>query len=383
MDFSEIDWDFNSAGNWPRPIKIAAGVILFSLIAGGWHYQFTSDKQVELGQKEQEVTEALDAYAVKWSRALNLASYQQQYKEIEKSLTHMLRLMPTEAEMAKLLVDISQTGLASGLEFSLFKPSGKIAREDVVELPIDIQVQGEYQELGMFISGLAVLPRIVTIKDVKMTPLKDSKVLSMKAIIATYQELETEKDDEDDLLNNAGLVCLSEEGLEVKGCTKRSRVDLSAYPELVQRLKDKRKTLVARALKPIQKMPPIETYAFDAEGSRDPFSAVIKQKNKADGGMDAGIHPDLKRPKEVLEAYSLDTLSMVGRVKTNKLKVQWGLLKVSDGKIYRVSTGNHIGKNYGKILSILHDKIEIMEIIPNGEGGWEEREAAIVLSQEE
>jgi len=384
MNLSEIDWNLNAAGNWPRPLKIVAGIILFSLIVGGWHYQFTSEKQTELASKETEVAQALDVYTLKYRKALNLEAYQQQYKAIEQSLAYMLRLMPTESEMAKLLVDISQTGLASGLEFTLFKPSGKVVREDVVELPIDIKVQGEYLELGGFISGLAVLPRVVTIKDIKINPIKDSKILNMQAIIATYQEIESEKSDADDLLNNQALVCLSDEGLEVKGCTQRSRIDLSAYPELVQRMKDKRKNLVPRPLKPLKEMPPIEIYTFNAEGARDPFSTVVKKTNKANGeGLEAGVRPDKNRLREVLEEYSLDTLAMVGRLKTEKINVQWGLLKVSDGKIYRVSEGNHVGKNYGKILRILQDKIEIMEIIPNGQGGWEEREASIVLSNEE
>ena len=82
----------------------------------------------------------------------------------------MIRQMPTEEEVASLLVDISQTGLASGLEFKLFKPDTPIRKDFYSELPINIQVIGKYEELGLFVSGLAALPRIVTIHDVNITP---------------------------------------------------------------------------------------------------------------------------------------------------------------------------------------------------------------------
>ncbi len=95
--------------------------------------------------------------------------------------------MPTKAEVANLLVDISQTGLASGLEFKLFKPSGEIKKEFYYELPISIEVVGKYEELGLFVSGLASLPRIVTVHDVNITPNKDSS-MSMKATVKTYNE---------------------------------------------------------------------------------------------------------------------------------------------------------------------------------------------------
>jgi type IV pilus assembly protein PilO len=105
----------------------------------------------------------------------------------------MLKQMPTKAEVASLLVDISQTGLASGLEFKLFQPSAEINREFYSELPIGIQVVGKYEELGLFVSGLASLPRIVTVHDVVMSPLgKEGKDgMTMTATIKTYNEGES------------------------------------------------------------------------------------------------------------------------------------------------------------------------------------------------
>ena len=108
--------------------------------------------------------------------------------QIEASLDEMIRQMPTEEELASLLVDISQTGLASGLEFKLFKPDAPILKDFYSELPINIQVIGKYEELGLFVSGLASLPRIVTIHDVNITPQGKDGSMMMSAVVKTYNE---------------------------------------------------------------------------------------------------------------------------------------------------------------------------------------------------
>jgi type IV pilus assembly protein PilO len=113
--------------------------------------------------------------------------------QIETSLAIMIKQMPTQEEVASLLVDISQTGLASGLEFRLFQPGNPIAKDFYSELPISIQVIGKYEELSLFVSGLAALPRIVTVHDVKITPIDKGKAdaedtMVMDATVKTYNE---------------------------------------------------------------------------------------------------------------------------------------------------------------------------------------------------
>ena len=100
----------------------------------------------------------------------------------------MIRQLPTEEEVASLLVDISQTGLASGLKFKLFKPDAPINKDFYSELPISIQVLGHYEELGLFISGLASLPRIVTIHNINISPEGKEGNLLMSAVIKIYNE---------------------------------------------------------------------------------------------------------------------------------------------------------------------------------------------------
>jgi len=383
MDLSEINWDVNQAGAWPAPIKIIAGILVFLLIVGGGHYQFTSDKVNELNIEKDALKTAEDAYGLEWRMALNLKLHQEQYKEIEASLAEMVRLMPTQAEMASLLVDISQTGVASGLEFTLFKPVGKIPRDDVVALPINIKVRGMYKELGLFVSGLAVLPRIVTIKDIDISPKKDNDLLVMGATVTTYQEVEGGDEQKPALMDNSYLVCLEKDGLIIDGCSGESSIDLSMFPELYGRLKVKRENATPVRVGEIKHIEPIEVFAFNPEGIRDPFNSQMPDKRNADdlakeGG---GISPDFNRKKGILEKYSLDTLSFVGTMQKKNNPIQWGLIQVASGKIHRVKKADYLGKNYGKITGILLGNIEMVEIIPDGQGGWEERIASIALSK--
>lgn len=193
MNLSEINWDINSAGSWPTPIKAIVILIFSALTAAADVYLITLPQLDELEVLEKQEESLKSAFEVKQKKAVNLQDYRDQLDQIEASLGEMLKQMPTKAEVASLLVDISQTGLASGLEFKLFQPSAEINREFYSELPIGIQVVGKYEELGLFVSGLASLPRIVTVHDVVMSPLgKESKDgMSMTAIIKTYNEGES------------------------------------------------------------------------------------------------------------------------------------------------------------------------------------------------
>jgi len=379
MDLSEINWDFNEAGAWPKPIKIGTGVFVCVLIVSFWFYQFTNDQLTTLDNEKKAVEQSFVSYGYAWRKAINLELHQKQYKQIESFLAEMMKLMPTKAEVASLLVDISQTGLSSGLEFELFKPTGEINKGDVIELPINIKVFGEYSELGLFISGLATLPRIVTIKNIQINPLKKDRLLAMEAIITTYRETGGHSGDAK-VLDNSTLVCLDHDGLKVKGCKRQSTVNV-IYPGLVARLKEKRKNVRPVNIGIITPMPPIESFLFNPEGLRDPFRPIdkgIDNENKAVIASN-GIHPNFNRHKEELEEYSLDTLRMVGTLKMKGLL--WGLIKTNDGTINHVKQGNYMGRNNGRILRVTQDKIELMEIVPDQPGTWRERQTSIALTE--
>ena len=188
MNLSEINWDINASGGWPLPIKVATMLLICTLVAAVVIYFDTLDQLAELNNSEQKEQDLKHEFEGKQKKAVNLKDYQDQLAQIEIRLHEMVRQMPTEEEVASLLVDISQTGLASGLEFRLFKPDAPIRKEFYSELPINIQVIGKYEELGLFVSGLASLPRIVTVHDVNIIPEGNDGTMLMNAMVKTYNE---------------------------------------------------------------------------------------------------------------------------------------------------------------------------------------------------
>lgn len=200
MNLSEINWDINAAGSWPLPIKFFSIIFISSIFAAIGAYYVTIPQIDELEKLEKDEVSLRASFESKQKKAINLQDYRDQLAQIELSLGEMLKQMPTKAEVANLLVDISQTGLASGLNFKLFQPNAEVRKDFYSELPISIQVVGKYEELGLFVSGLASLPRIVTVHDVNMAPQsKDAKespkdmkqhegLMIMSATIKTYNE---------------------------------------------------------------------------------------------------------------------------------------------------------------------------------------------------
>jgi type IV pilus assembly protein PilO len=188
MNLSEINWDIKSAGTWALPVRAAMMLIVCVAVLSIGVYFDTLDQLARLKSAEEKETALTREFEEKQKKAANLQDYEDQLTLIESLLDKMIREMPTEEEVASLLVDISQTGLASGLEFKLFKPDAPIRKDFYSELPINIQVIGSYDELGLFVSGLAALPRIVTLHNVNIAPeVKDGKLL-MSAVVKTYNE---------------------------------------------------------------------------------------------------------------------------------------------------------------------------------------------------
>ncbi len=192
MNLSEVSWDIENAGIWPLPVKIAVIALSCLLVSAGWVYFDTQQQSSDLGNERHKEQALRQAFETKQKKAANLDQYRRQLEDIEKTFGNLLRQLPDKTQVPELLVDVSQTGLASGLEFELFKPGSEVTKEFYAELPIDIRVIGNYMEFGAFISGLASLPRIVTIHNVKIAPQKEGKnaVLIMEALVKTYRYLD-------------------------------------------------------------------------------------------------------------------------------------------------------------------------------------------------
>ena len=188
MILSEINWDIRVAGTWPAPVKNFVIIMAYVIVLAIGIYFDTLDQLNVIDSAKNRETTLKNEFETKQKKASNLQEYQNQLSQIEDSLAEMIRQMPTEEELAGLLVDISQTGLASGLQFKLFKPDRPILKDFYSELPINIQVIGKYQELGLFVSGLASLSRIVTLHNITITPDGTIGNLLMTATIKTYNE---------------------------------------------------------------------------------------------------------------------------------------------------------------------------------------------------
>lgn len=185
--------DFNNVAGWPLPVKIIGiaiiGVVL--LFAGYWF--LISDELLQYEQEQQKEQGLKDTYLNKKGLAINLPAYKLQMEEMHQAFGTLLRQLPNKTEVPNLLVDITQAGLGRGLNFVLFKPEKEKPQEFYAELPINIKVTGNYHELGLFVSDLAALPRIVTVGNIEITSDPKSSLLNMSAVARTYRYLEPEE----------------------------------------------------------------------------------------------------------------------------------------------------------------------------------------------
>ena len=163
--------DPNDPGRWPMGVRLGTAVLLFAIAASAGYYFFVwkSLHPVLLEERAREVT-LFDTLEIKARKAANLQAYKEQLAEMEKSFGAMLRQLPNKTEVPNLLVDVSQTGLGAGLDEKLFQPQGEARKDFYAELPISIRLTGDYHQMGNFASGVAALPRIVTLHDIEITP---------------------------------------------------------------------------------------------------------------------------------------------------------------------------------------------------------------------
>lgn len=196
MELSLSELDFNESGEWPAIIKALAILLLCFLVWGGGYYFIIKDKQAELLGLEQKEQQLRNEFETKTAKAVNLEAYKVQMVEMKVAFASMLKQLPRKNEVADLLIDISRTGLINGLEFELFKPEGERPVDFYAELPISMKVTGTYHQFGDFVSGIAALPRIVTLHNLTMAPMgKDSGKMSLTITAKTYRYFDQESDE--------------------------------------------------------------------------------------------------------------------------------------------------------------------------------------------
>ena len=189
--------DPREPGRWPLPIRIGAVAIWLVVFTSALGYFFVwSNESPVLDQYQQEEQKLRQEFRTKHAQAVNLSVYKQQLADIERSFGALLRQLPGRTEVPNLVVDISQTGLGAGLSQKLFQPGAELKKDFYAELPIRIRFSGSYHQFGQFVSGIAALPRIVTLHDIEIKP--DGKAgydsLTLDVTAKTYRYL-----DEDEL----------------------------------------------------------------------------------------------------------------------------------------------------------------------------------------
>ncbi len=195
MNVSDLNnLDFNNVGSWPLPVRMLAITLICGAVLFAGYWFDTQEQMVLLERAQSEEIKLRTEFESKQATAANLDAYKQQMKEMERTFGALLLKLPSKTEIADLLVDVSRVGLDSGLEFELFKPGAEKPQEFYAEFPINLRVKGDYHQLGMFASGVAALPRIVTIHNfsIKSTD-KGKKTLIMEATANTYRYLDKEE----------------------------------------------------------------------------------------------------------------------------------------------------------------------------------------------
>jgi type IV pilus assembly protein PilO len=189
--------DANDIGRWPFVFRAGVIGIVFAIVVGlGIYWVIIEDKAPALDRAQAEEVTLRDVFENKQRKAANFDAYKAQLAQIEQSFGTMLRQLPGETEIPSLIVDISQTGLAAGLQEKLFQPQPEIPKDFYAEKPITISLSGGYHEIANFVSGIAALPRIVTLHDIRITPDDPDNYdsLTLQVTAKTYRYIEEEAD---------------------------------------------------------------------------------------------------------------------------------------------------------------------------------------------
>lgn len=191
--------DVNDVGRWPLLFRAAVILLAFLVVLGLGIYLFiikdgALQPQLQRAQDDEQTLRV--TFENKQRKAANYDAYKAQLSQIEQSFGTMLRQLPGETEIPSLIVDVSQTGLASGLQEKLFQPQSEIPRDFYAEKPIKIRLSGGYHEIANFVSGVAALPRIVTLHNINVSPESEEEFdrLSIEVTAKTYRYLDEEAD---------------------------------------------------------------------------------------------------------------------------------------------------------------------------------------------
>lgn len=186
-DFDFTDLDFDSLGVWPLPVRVLLLIVVFSLVLAGTYYFHVKDLGVKLEQAKAQEVKLKDNFEQKAFQAANLEAYRIQMGEVEKLFGTLLAQLPSDTEVPGLLEDITEIGHGASLNISSITLQPERAAEFYVELPIKIVAEGGYHDVGAFVSGVAGLPRIVTLHDYSLSAKGSGGLLALEIEAKTYR----------------------------------------------------------------------------------------------------------------------------------------------------------------------------------------------------
>jgi type IV pilus assembly protein PilO len=380
----------NEPGQWPLLPKLAVwALVAVAVVVLGWftvlataHDELDAERAKEPGLKQD--------YRAKLAQAVNLAELRKQKLQVEGYVTQLEKQLPGKAEMDALLSDINQAGLGRGLQFELFRPGQVVVKDYYAELPIAIRVSGRYHDIGAFAADIANLSRIVTLHNLNITAVPGNASGgavdgSDGADLPLPRHHGGRGDEEQDGQGQAG-------GEEMRATPVPSRSLLALgvvafaltacsgdQQELTQWMEQQRRE-VKPSVQPLSPPKKFEPQPYAMLGGVEPFSSqkltvALKQEAKQPNSL---LSAELNRRKEPLEAYPLDSMSMVGSVVRGGRP--YALLRV-DNLLYQVKTGDYLGQNYGKITKISETDISLREIVQDAAGEWIERTSALQLQE--
>lgn len=192
--------DLKKIGTAPKAVQYGAIAVLCIAVLAGMGWFMVKPQLDALDRAERQEQELRQQFESMQRRAANLQAYRDQLAEMQESFGALLRQLPDEVDIESLLVDLSQTSVAAGLEVEFFRPRAEQRREFYSEYPIELRVTGHYHQFGSFVSGLAALPRIVTLHDISIAPAGrggaqpgDSPMLTMTLTARTYRYLDEDE----------------------------------------------------------------------------------------------------------------------------------------------------------------------------------------------
>ena len=197
------DLDFNDIGSAPASVRYVILGFLLVIILGIGYFLLIKDKTEQLKMVQGLENNLRAEFEQKQSKAANLEAYEEQLAEMQELLETMFRQLPSRTEMDKLLVDVSQTALGSGIDVQLFQPNAEAYHDFYAERPISVRMLGDYHQFGEFVSGVASLPRVVilTMHDIALRRANERDIganagdgrLILEGTVKTYRYIDEDE----------------------------------------------------------------------------------------------------------------------------------------------------------------------------------------------